>query len=61
LITVLGPQNLSHGIGAISGWIASLLILGLSLGIIQLAKFCAIADPVAAKARFQTDNMINPK
>jgi hypothetical protein len=55
----LGPPNLSHGIGAISGWMASLLIVGLSLSIIQLAKFCAIADPTLAKARYHTENMTN--
>jgi hypothetical protein len=59
LLTFLGPPNLSHGIGAISGWTASLLIVALSLCIIQLAKFCAIADPGLAKARYHADNMTN--
>jgi amino acid transporter len=61
LITSLGPRNLSHGIGAVSGWTASLLIILLSLGIIQLAKFCAIADPIEAKARYRAENMTNRK
>jgi len=52
LITVLGPPKLSHGIGAISGIPASALIVVLSLCIIQLARFCAIADPAEAKHRF---------
>jgi amino acid transporter len=57
LITLLGPPQLSHGIGAISGLAASLLIVGLSLCIIQLARLCAIADPVEAKARLTPRRM----
>ncbi len=52
LITVLGPAKLSHGIGAISGTLAACLIVVFSLCIIQLARICAIADPVEAKQRF---------
>ncbi len=55
LITILGPRNLSHGTGAISGVLASLLIVALSLCVIQLARICAISDPVEAKARFRRD------
>jgi hypothetical protein len=33
---------------------ASALIVMLSLGIIQLARLCAIADPIEAKARFRS-------
>jgi len=54
LITVLGPPKLSHGAGAISGTLASALIVLLSLGIVQLARLCAIADPAEAKARFRS-------
>ena len=60
LITLLGPPQLSHGIGAISGLAASLLIVVLSLCIIRLARFCAMADPIEAKARYHTDNVTNP-
>ncbi len=52
LITVLGPAKLSHGAGVISGSLASALIVILSLVVIQLARACAIADPIEAKRRF---------
>jgi amino acid transporter len=49
LITWLGPLHGRHVLGNASG--ACVIVL-LSLGILALARTCALPDPVAAKARF---------
>ncbi len=54
LITVLGPKSLTHGVGLLSDTGASALLVLLSLGIIGLARRCALADPVAAKLDYAT-------
>ncbi len=53
LITVLGPENLTHGVGVLSDGAASVIIVIFSLAIIGLARVCALPDPVEAKARFE--------
>jgi amino acid transporter len=53
LITALGPSSLTHGNGALSGTVASGLLVVFSVLILALARLCALPDPAEAKAGFR--------
>jgi len=52
LITALGPVSLTHGTGTLSYGAASVLMVVFSLGVIGLARRCALSDPRAAKEAY---------
>ena len=52
LITFLGPLHGTHTLGPVSG---PVVVAVFSLLILRLARSCALADPVEAKARFRKE------